>query len=96
MANYEQYAGTKLSSDHVEDVLAAANQGKVESLFVNVERHRWGKFDPISGMIEQHRNELPGDADLLNIAAIETLKNRGDVYSLDSVDPREILAVFRY
>jgi len=99
MEHYREMQSTGKTSTDVKEVLPAACYGRVEELFVAVGVQQWGLFDPESNELEVHPDTQPGDDDLLNIAAIQTLLNGGNVYAVepDKVpDAAPLAAVFRY
>lgn len=71
------------SVGNLPEALAAARQGRVAALFVPLGTHCWGSFDADEHSIEVHDERLPGDRDLFDVAAIETLAHRGDVFVVD-------------
>lgn len=101
VARYEQLAGS--GSDRVSHdlkmIVRAAYHGRVETLFVAVGLQQWGAFDADSNRVELREQAQPGDEDLLDFAAAQTLINGGIVYAVapdrmpDSV---LIAAIFRY
>lgn len=97
--HYHELQGTGKTSSDVKEVIPAAYYGRIEQLFVAVGIQQWGSFDPQSSELEIHSDTQPGDEDLLNSAAIQTLLNGGEVYA---VEPDEVpgtaplAAVFRY
>jgi hypothetical protein len=80
-------------------VVPAAVQGRVDKLFVAVGRQVWGRWNQDAQSAEVSAEKQPGDRDLLNLAAIQTLLQSGAVYALP---PGEVpgggllAAVFRY
>jgi hypothetical protein len=59
----------------------------------------WGGFDPGNDKVNVHEPPEPGDEDLLDLAVIQTLINRGAVYAVmpEEVPGQAILAaVLRY
>jgi hypothetical protein len=78
-ARYRELAGTGRTSTDLAAALAAAHGGRVESLFVS-QAEVWGRFDPASGQVDVHARPEPGDDDLLDAAATQTLITRGTVY----------------
>lgn len=96
---YHDLSDTELISTKVEETVPAAYYGRVQQLFVPVGVQRWGRFDPMENEIQVHEQAEPGDEDLLDAAAIQTIINGGVVYA---VEPRNmpveapIAAVFRY
>lgn len=98
-AQYRQLAGTGRTSNNVTEIVPAAYHGRVESLFVAVGTHEWGRFNPNGEGVQVHPQADPGDDDLLDLAVIQTLLNRGAVYAVewDKVpDSAPLAAVFRY
>lgn len=62
---------------------------------------KWGVYDSISNAVAQHGRAEPGDRDLLDLAAVRTLMNGGEVYAVEAKsipagDERATAAVFRY
>jgi hypothetical protein len=98
-ARYGQLAGTGQATSDVKEAVVAAYNGRVDALFVAVGVQVWGTFDPDTNTAHVHEHEEPGDEDLLNLIAIQTGLNGGDVYA---VGPRSVpgqtplAAVFRY
>jgi len=87
VAQYRQMAGTGLTSGDVGAVVTAAYEGRVETLFVALDRQVWGVFAPAVGRIVQHMQPLSGDVDLLELAVAHTLAHGGAVYA---VAPKEL------
>jgi hypothetical protein len=86
-AQYRQLAGTGQASGDLEAVVAAAHEGRVETLFVALGRPAWGVFDPSTGRLERHEQALFGDADLLDLAASYTIAHGRTVYA---VEPEQV------
>lgn len=85
---YYELEGDALAVDGLSDVVHAAHQARVETLFVALQRQRWGSFQPgHSDGIELHDQPEPGDDDLLDYAAVQSLLNGGTVYA---VAPEEV------
>ncbi|MDX2151575.1 MAG: hypothetical protein SFV54_12630 [Bryobacteraceae bacterium] len=86
-------------SEKIPEVVAAAHQGRVDTLFVGLGLQHWGRFDPSSYQVELHREAQPGDEDLLDFAALQTLLHGGRVYALDPdkvPDKLPLAAIYRY
>lgn len=96
---YWERSDTPLTSTAVPEVVLAAHDGRVETLFVALGRQQWGRFDSQSRQLIQHQRKRAGDEDLLDYVAMQTLLQGGVVYA---VDPQEVpggqdlAAVFRY
>jgi hypothetical protein len=99
MNKYARLAGTGMASNQLDQVLTAAEHGRVDTLFVALGQRRWGRFDPLQNAVEESGSEQPGDEDLLDLASLLVVKNSGVVYA---VPPEEvpggsvIAALFRY
>ena len=81
------------------DVLPAAYEGRVATLFVPRAVRRWGRFSIDSSAVEEHDVEQAGDEDLLDRAAVETLLHAGTVHEVPPEDMPGgslIAAVYRY
>jgi hypothetical protein len=87
------------ASHTIKEVVAAAYQGRVDTLFIAAGLQHWGTFDPVTFAVESHKVPRAGDEDLLDFAALQTLLKGGKVFA---VDPSEIpdgaplAAVYRY
>ncbi|MEK7862347.1 MAG: hypothetical protein AAB295_03680 [Chloroflexota bacterium] len=98
-ARYLALKGTGRTSNDVREVLPAAWDGRIDGLFAAVGVRIWGAFAPDTRTIEIG-DEAPGqNEDLLNLAAIHTVLNRGTVYAVppaEMPDETPVAAVLRY
>jgi len=87
-----------LGSADVDAIVQAAFDGRVEALFVAVDRVAWGQFDPQTRRVQLHHRRGNGDVDLVNLAAALTLCHDGDVYASmpKEFEPGAAAALFRY
>ena len=91
--------GDHLASDSLKMIVAAASYGQVATLFVALDRERWGRFDLATGKVEIHDEPEPGDQELLDLAAVNTWLNSGRIYAVSSEEmpgEGEAAAVLRY
>ncbi|MBD1917389.1 MULTISPECIES: hypothetical protein [Cyanophyceae] len=96
---YHESIAAGKGSDNLNEVIQGAFYGRVDQLFVPVGMQKWGHFDPEAMELEIHNDAQPGDEDLLNAAAIQTIFHGGTVYAVEPQEmPNEvsIAAVFRY
>jgi hypothetical protein len=94
---YRELKGTGRASADLRQVLRAACQGRVESIFVPADEQRWGRFHPEPCEIEPCAESL--GEDLLDRAALEVLVRRGVVYAVPRAEmpgPGAVNAVYRY
>jgi hypothetical protein len=99
LARYRQLIGSGRTSNDVTTVVEAAFLGRVELLFVGVGIQRWGRFDQKNGRAEIHAEAQTGDEDLLDWAAIQTIRNGGAVFASspsEVPDGMALSAVFRF
>ena len=98
-ARYRQLAGTGQTTTDVKEAVSAAYHGRVEVLFVAVGVQVWGRCDLENDRVYVHESPQPGDEDLLDSAAIQSLTQSGTVYAVspEEVPDRALLAaVLRY
>jgi hypothetical protein len=99
VAAFDELGGSDRVSCDLEDVLRAAVDGRVDTLFADVSRQRWGRFDAGSRNVEVHEDRQPADEDLIDRAAAEALERGGSVFGLtDGTVPGggPVAALFRY
>ncbi len=89
IAQYQQLAGTGRTASRLDEILSAASEGQVETLLLAQDQQRWGRFDPLTGQVEEHEPAEPDDEDLLNLAAFHTLTHGKTVYVLDQAQMPE-------
>ena len=99
MAKFHNMKGTGKASDRIDQLIAAAVRGQIEVLFMVADGHCWGQFDPATSQVERHDQPLPQDQDLLDMAAVQTYLQGGEVYTLgEDAMPTQApaAAVYRY
>lgn len=82
LEEFEQlyYQDGDLASDDFHEIVPACRFSRVDTLFVPLGQHRWGRFDPEANAVELHSSQQPGDDDLLNYAAIHAYLSGATVY----------------
>jgi hypothetical protein len=70
-------AGATATVRTVEQAVIAAAAGQVASIFVPADREYWGRYRPGHRLLEEHETRAPGDHDLADVAASETLRHGG-------------------
>jgi hypothetical protein len=97
LAKYHDLEGTARVSSHMEEILQASCQGKVESLFLQPDVEIWGTYDPLKMSYVVHYRANADDTDLVNLAAIQTFQDGGKVWTLENApDSPSIFAIYRY
>jgi Bacterial archaeo-eukaryotic release factor family 3 len=98
-AKYREMLNKGLASHDIKEIIVAAEQGRVDSLFVALEVQVWGTVSPEAGKVQIHQGPETGDEDLLDLAALQTLSNSGAVFVAspeETPDGELLAAVFRY
>jgi hypothetical protein len=99
LAQYRELAGTSRASHNLRQIVSAAAEGRIETLLVDAHAQQWGRYHPETGDVEVHDTREASDDDLLDLATVQTIANRGSVYSIsrDAVPTGALaVAVFRY
>jgi release factor family 7 len=99
LARYREYAATDRTSNRVREIVTAAYDGRIESLFLADGREQWGTFNTDTRMVHIHQQARFNDDDLLDVAATQTLLHGGSVYVLgrmDMPDEEPLAALLRY
>ena len=99
VAQYKELGGTSRTSNDLSEIVLAAHEKRVATLFVTVGVQCWGTVDARARRVDLHETLLPGDEDLLNLAAIRTYANGGTVFAVSAdqmPDPKPAAAIFRY
>lgn len=93
-AKFAELNGTGLASAALDEVVARSFEGRVDTLFVALDREVAGEFDT-----EQHAVQLGGSEDLTDLCAVQTLAQGGAVYALPAAEMPgrgELAAIYRY
>jgi hypothetical protein len=100
------YADSECTDKTMHDVpgaLRAATEGRVRALFVASDVDLWGKVDALrpEADLDLHKQQQPGDTEILNRIALAALGTDAQVYARPSADlPGEkangVAAVLRY
>jgi hypothetical protein len=88
-----------LASGDFHEIVPACAYGRVDTLFVPIGEHRWGRFDPNTNTVELRGDQGPGDYDLLNYAAVHAYLNGATIYAMrpeNMPNGQFIAATFRY
>jgi len=97
---FRDLLGTERVTSDLEAAIGAALDGRVESTFLTLGQELWGTVDVDARRTEIHQERRPGDEDLLDRLAVETLKTAGAVYAVTRdempADGATAAAVMRY
>jgi hypothetical protein len=99
LKRYGEAAGKGLTAEDVKQVVLAAYDGRVDTLFVAVGVQNWGVFDIQRRQVNLYEKAEKGAQDLLDLAAALTLTRSGTVYAIESEkvpSKTSIAAILRY
>ncbi|MEM1251832.1 MAG: hypothetical protein AAGI69_05310 [Cyanobacteria bacterium P01_H01_bin.21] len=83
---YRELVGSAYTADRLTDILNAAHDGQIETLFVASGYPKWGIYDAQTReFVVDESNGFNSDG-LLNLAAIYTLNCGGQVFIMDTAD----------
>lgn len=68
--------------ENVHEILPAAAEGRIKSLFVRDLGPLWGAFDPVSGVVHAQAEQSPECEDLIDRACVEVLNHGGEVFAV--------------
>ncbi len=97
--HYNELAKTARASNEVGEVVAAAIEGRVETLFVPTDFEVWGELDESNNEVKIHGERQATDQDLLDLAATQTILHGGEMYGVKMSEVpggATLAAIFRY
>jgi len=88
-------------SESLAEVLPAAYHARLDSLFLDLEREAWGRYDPEQDLLKVTSREDLSSRDLIDLTVIHTLLNGGSVQILTEEEfgglaQSGVAAIFRY
>jgi hypothetical protein len=95
---YRTLSDRILASEDIDEILPAAYDGKIDTLFVNADAEVFGCFNSKDNSIEVVDSRDPA-FDLVEAAAVQTIRHRGTVYAATRDElPRNVsmCALLRY
>ncbi|HVT30561.1 MAG TPA: hypothetical protein VHE81_21305, partial [Lacipirellulaceae bacterium] len=95
---YHARLHNQLASDRIEEIVPAAHEGKVDTLFVDCKAEIFGRFDPQSKRVDISSNRDPA-LDIVDSTITQIIRHSGILYAvqrgeLPSAAP--MCAIFRY
>ena len=96
---YHALTSGEKTSNRLAEVVLAAVDGRIETLFLAKGVRQWGSFDAEARAIHLHDAAGPDNEDLLDLAAVQTYLNGGAVYVVESGEipgDDNLAAIFRY
>jgi hypothetical protein len=81
-ARYDELAGTGKASQRLDELVPAAFDGRIETLFVAIDEQCWGTYDAERREIDRHPEPERGDRDLLDLVASQSLVRGANVHAV--------------
>lgn len=99
LARYRALSARQRTTSDQREIIAAADQGRVDTLLVAPGGHRWGHYEPDLCRVTLHAEREPGDQDLVDLAVARTLEQGGEVIAVtppDALAGVTMTAIMRY
>lgn len=97
---FRQHQGTGRTESDIRNIIPAALEGKIDTLFLQNHSDIWGIYNPSNGKVDVQEVYHAPNVSLLNLAAIQVFLQGGSVYLLESEDmpdnTSKVNALFRY
>ena len=97
--NYDRLANTPETTHKLAEIVAAAINGQIDTLFMVDNVRQWGSFDRDRAVVEIHAEATKESVDLFNLAAVNTYTQGGKIYQIepDKVpENQSMMAILRY
>lgn len=99
-AEYKKLHGTGQTSNDISEVVLAADQGRVKTLFVALDQECWGSLDAENSQVTiKKEGSSPGSIDLIDLAASRVFQRGQRVHAVNSdqmPDQSPLAAIFHY
>jgi hypothetical protein len=99
VTNYWRLLNQARASNHISEVIMAANSGAIEILFINPSIRRFGIYEPVKNAVRIDEQPESDNEDLVNLAVCLVLQNGGKVEALPNGNipgGGSMAAIFRY
>ncbi len=100
LKKYEEWNNTEHTSPSVSDIIPAAMEGKIDTLFLENREEIWGTYNDKSRKVTINDQQNSGNYSLMNLAAKKVLENGGNVFLIEAAFMPEkdskMNALFRY
>jgi hypothetical protein len=96
LEKFNSLKGTDRVSTDLDEIMAAAHYGRIDTLFIMEDQECWGTFNTQTGQVQKTE---AGQHELTNLASRHTLLNSGTAYMLPANDMPEdgpLAAILRY
>jgi hypothetical protein len=98
-AKFQELHGTGRAITDLTEIVAAGDDGRIETLFTAEDAEEWGLYDPAGRRVELTDQNIPEAVDLFDLAVARTLSTRGTVFVRKQAEmpvDQKIAAILRY
>lgn len=94
---YNEYLNKEMASNNIEDIVKSSQSNRIETLFINPDAHAWGTYNAEKNEVKVFTDDKRGE-DLIDLAAVQTALNGGQIYALSPNARKDLdaAAVYRY
>lgn len=99
VGQFSQMRENNRASTDLDEIVLAAQEGRIDTLFLNPKHEIWGRVDPENYRVQRHGEQQPDDVELLDYAARHTYRNHGTVFEMEVAEMPEqaaAAALYRY
>ncbi|MDT0678070.1 hypothetical protein [Autumnicola musiva] len=97
--NFKELNPEKTSTE-IHDIIPAAYEGKIDTLFLENRAEVWGKYDEKNRKVETSTEQSDNTYSLMNLTAAKVIENGGSVFLIESAFMPEkeskLNAIYRY
>jgi hypothetical protein len=96
---YNVFSERSRTTTDIKEAVVASHHGRVDVMLVATGNQIWGRYDEDKSEVIVHEKPEPGDFDLLDFVAAETILNSGTVYAVEAdkmPDHASLAVIFRY
>ena len=95
---FQERLNNQEASFNIPEIVSAAIHGRVESLIIDRKSEIWGKYDSEHDKVDIENSDEVNNTSLLNLAAVHTIRNSGNVYLTDQMPApgSPMIANFRF
>ena len=80
---YGDWSSAGKTTYQINEIVPAAFNGRVDTLFITKGMHQWGRFNEETQQVEIHDDFQYGDECLVSRSAVQTILNGGNAYVVD-------------
>ncbi len=97
LGRFKEQQSQNLGTTRIDEIVPAAVEGRVDTLFVSPGARCWGRYDPTRRSIRLDKAHTAENEDLYDLAAVQTHLNGGKVWVVPQEElGADVAALYRY